>query len=421
MADDLGYGDLGCYGQKLTNTPCIDRMAEEGIRFTQCYAGGCVCAPSRSVLMTGRHLGHTRVRENKCKVGGVPDEETGGGCRAPLLLRDVTAAEVLNKAGYATGITGKWGLGDPGTTGIPTRQGFDEWFGYLNQNHAVYYYTDYLWRGRERIILKGNKNGKCKQYTHDLFTEFALDFIHRHRNHPFFLYVPYTIPHFNMEVPSTEPYSDKAWPEKAKIFAAMVTRMDRDVGRILELVKELGLDENTIVFFTSDNGGAGNGGPMFKSNGNLKGGKGGFNEGGIRVPMIVRWPGKIRAGTVSSAPWYFADVLPTLAELAKTRLPENIDGISVLPTLLGKKQNVLKQRFMYWESPPPNLSRTVRWRNFKARRRNPGDPLELYDLDKDLREENNIASKHPEIVDMFEEYLKTARTGSPYWPERKED
>jgi len=420
MADDLGYADLGCYGQKLTQTPYADRMAEQGMRFTQCYAGGCVCAPSRSVLMTGQHLGHTRVRENKCTVGGVPDEETGGGCRPPLLLRDVTVAEVLKKAGYVTGITGKWGLGDPGTTGIPTRQGFDEWFGYLNQNHAVYYYTDYLWRGRERITIKGNKNGKRKEYTHDLFTEFALDFIRRHRNHPFFLYIPYTIPHFNMEVPSTEPYSDRPWPEKAKIFAAMVTLMDRDVGRILELLKKLGLGENTIVFFTSDNGGAGNGGAMFKSNGNLKGGKGGFNEGGIRVPMIVRWPGKIRAGEVSSAPWYFADVLPTLAELAKTRLPENIDGISVLPTLLGKKQNALKNRFMYWESPPPKMSQTVRWRNFKARRRNPGDPLELYDLDKDLREENNIAYEHPKIVNKFEKFLKTARTESPYWPEGKE-
>lgn len=421
MADDLGYADLGCYGQELTKTPYIDRMAEQGTRFTQCYAGGSVCAPSRSVLMTGQHLGHTRVRDNHCRVGGVPDEETGGGCRPPLLLRDITVAEVLQKAGYATGITGKWGLGDPGTTGVPTRQGFDEWFGYLNQNHAVYYYTDYLWRGRERIKIKANKNGKRKKYTHDLFTDFALDFIRRHRNHPFFLYVPYTIPHFKLEVPSTEPYSDKPWPEKAKIFAAMITRMDRDVGRILKLLKELRLDENTIVFFTSDNGGAGNGGPMFNSNGKLKGGKGSFHEGGIRVPMIVRWPGKTRAGAVNNSPWYFADVLPSLAEIARTRLPENIDGISVLPAFLGKNQNNLNNRFMYWESPPPNLRQIVRWQNFKGLRRKPDAPLELYNLAEDPIEENNIASGHPEIVDMFEEYLRTARTNSPYWPERKED
>ena len=418
MADDLGYADLGCYGQKLIKTPCIDQMAREGMRFTQCYAGACVCAPSRSVLMTGQHTGHTRVRANKCRVGGVRDEITGGGCRLPLKDEDVTVAEVLKKAGYATGITGKWGLGDPGTSGVPTRQGFDEWLGYLNQNHAVYYYTDYLWRNEEKMILEGNRNGNQRLYTHDLFTEFALDFIRSHRNKPFFLYVAYTIPHFNLEVPDTEPYMNKTWPEKAKIFAAMITRMDRDVGRILELLKKLGIEDNTIVFFCSDNGGAGNGGPMFNSNGSLKGGKGGFNEGGIRTPMIVRWPGKVPAGKVSDAPWYYADVMPTLAELAGVKPPTNIDGINVLPTLLGKQQN-LDDRFMYWESPPPKLHQVVRWRNWKARRRKPDRPLELYNLVKDLGEERNIADRHPNVVSRFETYLKTARTNSPNWPMRR--
>ncbi|MHC4573335.1 MAG: sulfatase-like hydrolase/transferase [Planctomycetota bacterium] len=420
MADDLGYGDLGCYGQKLTKTPRVDQMAAEGMRFTQCYAGACVCAPSRSVLMTGQHTGHTRVRENKCVTGGVKDEITGGGCRLPLRPEDITVAEVLKQAGYATGITGKWGLGDPGTTGVPTRQGFDEWFGYLNQNHAVFYYTDYLWRNEEKVTLEANKNGKRRQYTHDLFTDFALDFVRRHRDEPFFLYVAYTIPHFNVEVPDTEPYTDKPWPEKAKIFAAMVTRMDRDVGRILDLLGELGIDGNTIVFFCSDNGAAGNGGPMFNSNGPLKGGKGGFHEGGIRTPMVVRWPGKVPAGKVSDAQWYYADVMPTLAELAGVKPPANIDGISVLPALLGRKQHNLSDRFMYWESPPPGLHQVVRWRDWKARRRKPDQLLELYNLAEDLREERNVADQYPDVVAVFEKYLKTARAESPNWPMESE-
>jgi len=415
MADDLGCGDLGCYGQQLIQTPRIDQMAGEGMRFTQCYAGACVCAPSRSVLMTGQHTGHTRVRENKCRVGGVRDEITGGGCRLALKDEDVTVAEVLKKAGYATGITGKWGLGDPGTSGVPTRQGFDEWLGYLNQNHAVFYYTDYLWHNGKKMTLEGNKDGKRQQYTHDLFTEFALDFIRSSRNEPFFLYVAYTIPHFNIEVPSTEPYTDRPWPEKAKIFAAMITRMDRDVGRILDLLKKLGIDDNTIVFFCSDNGGAGNGGPMFNSNGSLKGDKGGFDEGGIRTPMVVRWPGKVPAGKVSDAAWYYADVMSTFAELAGVKPPTNIDGISVLPTLLGKQQD-LDDRFMYWESPPPNLHQVVRWRHWKARRRKQNRPLELYNLVEDPREEHNVADRHPDVVAVFETYLKTARTDSPNWP-----
>jgi arylsulfatase A-like enzyme len=413
MADDLGYGDLGCYGQKYTLTGRIDRMAAEGTRFTRCYAGHCVCAPSRSVLMTGQHTGHTRVRENKCRFGGVPDEETGGGCRPPLLLEDVTVAEVLKEAGYATGITGKWGLGDPGTVGVPNLQGFDEFFGYLNQNHAVYYYTDYLWRNDQRIPIDANANGKRGKYTHDLFTAFALDFIRRHREHPFFLYVPYTIPHFNMEVPDTADYDDRPWPKEAKIFAAMVSRMDRDVGRILDLLKELGLDRDTIVFFTSDNGQAGNGGPMFESGGGLAGSKGGFHEGGIRVPMVVRWPGMVPAGRVSGARWYFADVLPTLARVAGARRPRNVDGVSVLPSLLGRRQN-LDDRFMYWESPPPKLTQVVIWRNFKAWRTGSG-AIRLYDLSNDPGEKNDIAGKRPDVVKVFENYLKNARTESPYY------
>ncbi len=417
MADDLGYGDLGCYGQKLIQTPRVDRMATEGTRFTHCYAGAPVCAPSRSVLMTGQHTGHTRVRDNSGRVGGVKDEmsSSGDGHRIPLLDEDVTVAEVLKKAGYATGITGKWGLGEAGTAGVPNRQGFDEWYGYLNQNHAVFYFTDYLWHNETKEFIGANKDKRREKYTHDLFAEFALDFVRRHQKEPFFLYVPFTIPHFNLEVPSLEPYADTDWPEKSKIFAAMATRLDRDVGRILDLLKELGLDQNTIVFFASDNGSPRGGGPIFQSTGPFKGGKGGLNEGGLRVPMVVRWPGKVPVGKVSDAPWYFADVLPTLAELAGAKPPANIDGVSVVPALLGKTQK-LNERFLYWETPPPKLNQAVRFGPWKARRTGPGMPLQIFNLVDDVAEEHDVASAHPELVAKFETYLKNARTESPYWP-----
>jgi arylsulfatase A-like enzyme len=417
MADDLGYGDLGCYGQKLIQTPRVDRMAAEGTRFTHCYAGAPVCAPSRSVLMTGQHTGHTRVRDNTGRVGGVRDEmsKSGGGHRIPLLPEDVTVAEVLKKAGYATGITGKWGLGEAGTAGVPNRQGFDEWYGFLNQNHAVFYFTDYLWRNEKKEPIEENNDNRRQKYTQDLFTSFALDFIRRHRDDPFFLYVPYTIPHLNLEVPGLEPYGDKDWPEKSKIFAAMITRLDRDVGRILDLLKQLGLEESTLVFFTSDNGSPGGGGPMFNSSGPLKGGKGGLTEGGIRTPMVVRWPGKVPAGKVSDAPWYFADVLPTLAELAQANPPADIDGISILLTLLGKTQD-LSARYLYWERPPPKFEQAVRFETWKARRAGLGQRLEIFNLVEDPAEEHDVARSHPDLVARFETYLKKARTESPYWP-----
>ncbi|MHC4153555.1 MAG: sulfatase-like hydrolase/transferase [Planctomycetota bacterium] len=410
MADDLGFGNLGCYGGTKILTPSVDRMAREGLRFTEAYAGHCVCAPSRSVLMTGQHTGHTRVRANKCMVGGVKDEITGGGCRLPLLPEDVTIAEVLKQAGYATGITGKWGLGDPHTTGIPTRQGFDQWLGYLNQNHANEYYTDYLWRNEERIVLEGNLNGKRTQYTHDLFAEFALDFIREHKDGPFFLYLPFTIPHFNHEVPSIEPYADKPWNQEQKIYAAKVTRMDKDIGHILHLLTEFNIDGDTIVFICSDNGGT-----LWGTMPPYRGGKGSLMEGGIRTPMVVRWPGKIEAGVVSDAQWYFADVMPTLAELAGAKAPDNIDGLSVVPTLFGKEQNELRERFMYWEQPR-DLQQAVRWRHWKAKRKRRGAKLELYNLTDDPGEHNDVAEKYPEISAILTEYLRTARTETPNWP-----
>ena len=420
MADDLGYGDLGCYGQKQIKTPNIDRLADEGMRFTNCYTGSTVCAPSRSVLMTGQHTGHTRVRNNMGKVGGTLVTDDGSPQRrVPLEAEDVTVAEVLKQAGYATGITGKWGLAEPNTDGLPTRQGFDEWFGYLNQRRAHTYYPPYLWRNEKKQMLEGNKDGGRKQYSHDMFTDFALSFLRQHKAGPFFLYLPYTIPHAKYEIPSTEPYTDKSWPADAKVHAAMITRMDRDIGRIMTLLKELAIDEQTLVFFCSDNGAAKRWEGVFDSSGPLRGHKSDLYEGGIRTPMIVRWPGKVTAGRISDSPWYFADVLPTLAELAGVEPPSNIDGMSIMPTLLGREQRT-DDRFMYWEFPAGKFQQAVRWRNYKAVRLSPGKPLELYDLNKDIAEKKDIAAEHPDVIARIEEYLKTARTDSPNWPVERE-
>lgn len=410
MADDLGYGDLGCYGQKHIKTPNIDKLAAEGSRFTQCYAGSTVCAPSRSVLMTGLHTGHTRVRGNKARRGGVGPER-----RLPLEPEDLTIAEVLKKAGYTTGITGKWGLGEPGTTGVPNRQGFDQWLGYLNQAKAHSYYPPYLWKNETKLPLAANANGRNGQYSHHLFTDFALDFIRENKSSPFLLYLPYTIPHAKYEIPSTAPYTDRDWPQDAKVHAAMITLMDADVGRIMTLLKNLDLDENTLVFFCSDNGAARRWEGIFDSSGPLRGRKRDMYEGGIRTPMIARWPGKVPASRTSDAVWYFADLMPTLAELVNARIPSGLDGISVLPAILGKNQNTA-DRFLYWEFHEGAFKQAVRWKNYKVVRNAPEKPLELYDLNTDPAETTDIAVKNPKIVAKFEEYLETARTESPAWP-----
>ena len=411
MADDMGYADLGCYGQKEIRTPNVDRLAAEGRKFTQCYAGSTVCAPSRSCLMTGLHTGHTRVRANFGMVGGVGEQR-----RVPLRDEDLTVAEVLKKALYATGISGKWGLAEPGTAGVPNKQGFDQWFGYLNQRRAHSYYPDYIWRNQEKYVLEGNRDGKRQQYTHDLFTEFALEFIEDHKAGPFFLYMAYTIPHGKYEVPSDAPYSHKGWDQKLKNYAAMVTRLDGDVGRIMTLLKQLGLDRRTIVFFTSDNGAAFVE-PTFNSSGHLRGKKGDFYEGGIRVPMIVRWPGQIEPGSTSDQVWAFWDFLPTAAELAGVEPPEKIDGISMLPALLGKKQK--SHEFLYWEISSGGYRQAVRNGRWKAVRNRWARSLELYDLSADPGEKQDVAGEHPGVIARIEAYLKTARTESENWPTPK--
>jgi arylsulfatase A-like enzyme len=425
LADDLGYGDLGCYGQTRIKTPNIDRLATEGVRFTSCYAGSTVCAPSRCALMTGLHTGHAFIR---------------GNAKVALRPEDVTVAEVLKGAGYHTALIGKWGLGNEHTTGVPQKKGFDEFVGYLDQTHAHDYYPEYLWRYDpvhgfdDKEMLLENQGGFKRRYSHDIFSYAALNFIRinkpEHINHyrPFFLYLAYTIPHANneetrrsgngMEVPSDAPYSGEAWPQPEKNYAAMITRMDTDVGRILDLLKELKIDDNTIIFFSSDNGAQKEGGndpKFFQSSGSLRGIKRDLYEGGIRTPMIARWPRKIEPGRVSDQVWAFWDFLPTVAEVAGVKTPAILDGISMLPALLGKTQTN-QHAFLYWEFHEGGFKQAVRMGDWKAVRLRPDSPLELYDLKSDLGEKTNVAAAHPEVVAKIEEYLKTARTDSPEFP-----
>jgi arylsulfatase A-like enzyme len=418
MADDLGYADLGCYGQQRIRTPHVDRLAEQGTRFTQFYAGSSVCAPSRCVLMTGLHNGHGRVRDNL--PHGVflqPD--------------DLTVAEVLKRAGYQTAAVGKWSLGNPGSWGVANFQGFDYFYGHLNQDQAHFYYPDYLWENEKIVLLTGTRAGKKGEYTHDLFTDKALTFIERNRQRPFFLYLAYTIPHWSdypkdspdaQIVPSDAPYSDRDWPQVEKNFAAMVTRLDGDVGRIMALLKKLGIDENTIVFFTSDNG------PdtasihdieYFDSNGPLRGVKRTLYEGGVRVPMIVRWPGKVPAGRTSDQVWAAWDVLPTAAELAGLPVPKAIDGISMTPTLLGKPQRA-QHDYLYWDYGHVRdaYMQAVRFGDWKAVRNHTDQPIELYELATDLGEQNNVAARHPDVVAQAERLIRAARTSSDDYPDR---
>ena len=412
MADDLGYGDLGSYGQQVIQTPFLDKMALEGTRFTQVYAGSPVCAPSRSVLMTGLHTGHTTVRGNFGKFGvkGLAGNEG----RVPLYDNDITVAEVMKEAGYVTAMFGKWGLGEPGTSGEPNDQGWDEWFGYLNQRRAHSYYPEFLWENRTRFDLPGNKDGRQATYAHDLFTERALGFIERYQDQSFFLYLPYTVPHSRYEIPDTTPYSEMPWTDDEKVHAAMITRLDRDIGTLFQTLKDLGIDENTIVFFCSDNGAAERWEGRFNSSGALRGRKRDMYEGGIRTPMIVRWPGKVSAGATNDYPWYFADVLPTLADLGGAEIPDGLDGVSVVPSILGESQS--DDRYLYWEFFEAGFQQAVRWKNWKAVRQAPGLQLELYDLSQDEAETENVADSNPDIVRKIEAYISAARTESKNWP-----
>jgi arylsulfatase A-like enzyme len=408
MADDLGYGDLGCYGQQLIQTPNIDQLAARGMRFTQAYAGGPVCTPSRSVLMTGLHNGHTPARDN------IPHYP------AYLEEKDLTIAEVLKQAGYATGGVGKWSLGDAATEGRATNQGFDTWLGYLNQDHAHYYYTEYLDWDERRLELSGNTITRDR-YSHDIFTNGALNFIRYNAGQPFFLYLAYTLPHFastdedehGFTVPSKYPYIEKNWPEGAKKYAAMLYKLDKDVGKIVQLVGELGLSEETLIIFTSDNGGHSSVWKEFKTNGPLRGYKRDLTEGGIRVPFIANWPGKIPEGTTSKRVIAFQDMMPTFSGMAGIQAPEKTDGISILPILLGKKQEKTHP-YLYWDYGHcrARYDQAVRMENWKGIRKGSESQIELYDVERDIGEERNVADEFPNVIKKIEKIMETAAVPS---------
>lgn len=425
QADDLGYGDIGAYGQSRFRTPHIDRLAAEGTRFTQYYAGSTVCAPSRASLMTGQHTGHTWIRGNG---------------EIPLRDRDVTVGTVLRRAGYRTAVIGKWGLGRQGTTGLPNLHGFEHSFGFLDHRQAHRQYNDHLFRDGARVAVDPDA------YVNDLFTEDALAFIDARDDRPFFLYLNYTVPHAELRVleeaiapfrplfDEPRPYANAAadgrtgpyegatlgyrsQPHPRAAFAAMITRMDRDIGRLVDRIRETGRDDRTLVMFTSDNGPHREGGAdpaFFDSAGGLRGIKRDLYEGGIRVPMIARWPGTVPDGRTSAHPWAHWDFLPTAAELAGGQVPASIDGLSMVRALRGETPPA--HEYFYWEFHERGFQQAVRMGSWKGVRTAAGAPLELYDLERDPAEATDVAARHPAIVARIDAYIDTARTPSERWP-----
>jgi arylsulfatase A-like enzyme len=442
MADDLGYGDVGAYGQEHIRTPRIDQMAEEGTKFTQFYSGSTVCAPTRSVLMTGQHTGHTHIRGNK-EIQPIGQE--------PLPAGTYTVAHLLQDAGYRTGMFGKWGLGPPESTGEPQKQGFDYYYGYLGQRRAHFYYPEFLFRNGKRVPLEGNvveenppvpgagQPVERGTYSHDAIAEEALAFIDRNQDRPFFMYVPFTIPHAELLVPedAMEPYLDEdgnsifpedpypgahysAQPMPHATYAAMVSRMDRDVGRILDRLRERGLAENTIVFFTSDNGPHDAGGydPTYlDGNGPFRGIKRDLYEGGIRVPMIAWGPGTVPSGRTSEAVWAQWDFLPTAADIAGVNeVSTRTDGMSFWPEIQGQSDQQPEHDYLYWEYYARGSSQAVRMGHWKGVRQPMFDgEMELYDLRMDAGETNNIAAGHPDIVEQLEKIMEEAHEPSGVW------
>ncbi len=419
QADDLGYGDLSSYGQTHFQTPSLDKLAREGMRFTDYYAGTTVCAPSRASLMTGLHTGHTWIRGNG-----------GNATDVPLRDKDVTIGMRLRDAGYRTAVIGKWGLGGP-DEGSPARKGFDYSFGFLNQTHAHEQYTDHLFRNAISVPVSP------KDYANDSFTSEAAAFIEKEDAKPFFLYLNYTVPHAELLVPedSLAPFRG-TFPEKPFVnpradgsgyrsqltphaaFAAMITRMDRDIGRLVDLVQAKNLDRRTLILFMSDNGPhveAGGDPAFFNSSGGLRGVKRDMYEGGIRVPMIARWTGTVPAARTTHFAAAHWDIFPTLEEAAGLKISPGLDGISILPTLRGRPQK--PHDFMYWEFHEGGFLQAVRMGSWKAVRVAKDKPLELYDLDSDVGEQHDMAAEQPAVVKKIEAFIRTARVPSARWPD----
>ena len=435
MADDMGWADLGAYGSKAIQTPNLDRLASEGMRFTDAYAGHTVCAPSRCALMTGKHTGHATVRAN----AGT----------APIRDSDVTIAEVLKPAGYATGGFGKWGLGVMGSDGAAEKQGFDTFFGYYHQVHAHTYYPPFLVEDGKPFPLSANArmyglepeefSSDLKayqaykamsprgpfvprktpdgdyQFAQDLVFERTLGFIRENRDQPFFCYAPWTPPHAAYHLPEDDPavqlYRDKPWSDRAKVHAAFVSMVDRQVGELMELVQELGIGHKTAVFFMSDNGASNRFEGELDSSGPLRGAKRSMHDGGIRSPLIAHWPGKIAAGSVSDHLTYTPDMMPTLAELAGAEefVPEDVDGLSIAPTLLGNAAEQRRHDYLYWEWDQQGYGRAVRHGRWKLVSSEPG-VWQVFDLETDISESNDVASEHPDLISSVEEWIRTNRT-----------
>jgi arylsulfatase A-like enzyme len=411
MADELGYYELSCMGNPHIQTPHIDRLAASGIRFTQGLAGSSVCAPTRACLMTGKHSGHTSVRSN------------GGG--TPLRAGEPTVASVLKNVGYATGGFGKWGCGGRGSTGVPEEHGFDVFLGYYDQVHAHSYYPKYIVRNSREVVLEGNRGGsEGKTYSHYVIFNAALDFIETNRNQPFFCYLPITPPHGIFDIPDEDPawalYRDRDWPEQAKRYAAMVSMVDRQVGQVVSLLERLNLSQQTILFFCGDNGGADyfpspdhprgfHGANVNPHTGEpFRGRKGTLYEGGLRIPMMVSWPGHIKGNRTSDLLWYFPDVMPTLAELTGASVPGDIDGLSIVPTLLGEEAAGRSQEqhaYLYWELGNQTAVRMGSWKAIQPKK---NGPWELYDLSQDVSETNNLASSRPNILAKMQAQAQAA-------------
>jgi arylsulfatase A-like enzyme len=412
LSDDMAQGDLGCYGQKLIKTPNLDRMAAEGTRYMQAYCGTTVCAPSRTSLMTGLHMGHSPVRANR---------EIQPEGQMPLPARTVTVAQILKTAGYATACMGKWGMGMFDTTGSPLKKGFDHFFGYNCQRHAHSYFPSYLYDDDKRIELDG------KTYAQNLIENDVLSWVRQQKDHPFFLFYAITLPHGKYEIDDQGIYKDQPWSEQEKTYAAMVTRLDADVGRLLDLLKELKIDGKTLVMFSGDNGSSFPpssvlGKRFEQASYGLRGFKRELYEGGLRQGALARWPGVVPAGRVSDEPWAFWDFLPTCVELAGANVPDGFktDGYSLVSFLKGG--TAPQREYFYWELHESGSIQAIRFGNWKAVKNGPSSAVELYDLSKDAGETVNLAADRPELVAKAESLMKQARVDDPNWPmqDRKE-